>query len=88
MSPILIGLGVTAAILGLIVIGVLMALWRRHVTTPAKPPQQPILTTFPGKCEEEEGNPDLIPTTVLINHETATVVSESSRKNTIKSEMT
>ncbi|XP_014485877.1 PREDICTED: nephrin-like isoform X2 [Dinoponera quadriceps] len=70
MSPILIGLGGTATGLGLIVTGVLMALWRRHAATPTKPkpPQQPSIATFAGKGEEEDGNPDLIPTTVLTNH--------------------
>ncbi|XP_071650534.1 nephrin [Temnothorax longispinosus] len=70
MSPILIGLGGTATGLGLIVTGVLMALWRRHAATPAKPkpPQQPSIATFAGKGEEEDGNPDLIPTTALTNH--------------------
>ncbi|XP_024935855.1 nephrin isoform X1 [Cephus cinctus] len=70
MSPILIGLGGTATGLGLIVTGVLMALWRRHAATPAKPkpPQQPSIATFAGKGEEEDGNPDLIPTTALSNH--------------------
>ncbi|EGI66835.1 hypothetical protein G5I_04641 [Acromyrmex echinatior] len=70
MSPILIGLGGTATGLGLIVTGVLMALWRRHAATPAKPkpPQQPSIATFAGKGDEEDGNPDLIPTTALTNH--------------------
>ncbi|XP_076234182.1 fasciclin-2 isoform X4 [Calliopsis andreniformis] len=70
MSPILIGLGGTATGLGLIVTGVLMALWRRHAATPTKPkpPQQPTIATFAGKGEEEDGNPDLIPTTALTNH--------------------
>ncbi|XP_012345522.1 hemicentin-1-like [Apis florea] len=70
MSPILIGLGGTATGLGLIVTGVLMALWRKHAATPAKPkpPQQPSIATFAGKGEEEDGNPDLIPTTALTNH--------------------
>jgi len=70
MSPILIGLGGTATGLGLIVTGVLMALWRRHAATPTKPkpPQQPSIATFAGKGEEEDGNPDLIPTTALTNH--------------------
>nr|XP_031846620.1 uncharacterized protein LOC116433066 [Nomia melanderi] len=70
MSPILIGLGGTATGLGLIVTGVLMALWRKHAATPAKPkpPQQPSISTFAGKGEEEDGNPDLIPTTALTNH--------------------
>ncbi|XP_020291370.1 nephrin-like isoform X2 [Pseudomyrmex gracilis] len=70
MSPILIGLGGTATGLGLIVTGVLMALWRRHAATPtkSKPPQQPTIATFAGKGEEEDGNPDLIPTTALTNH--------------------
>ncbi|XP_012275792.1 hemicentin-1 [Orussus abietinus] len=70
MSPILIGLGGTATGLGLIVTGVLMALWRRHAATPAKPkpPQQPTIATFTGKGEEDDGNPDLIPTTALSNH--------------------
>ncbi|XP_043272442.1 hemicentin-2-like [Venturia canescens] len=73
MSPILIGLGGTATGLGLIVTGVLMALWRRHATaTPSKPkqPQQPIIATFTTKGDEEDGNPDLIPTTDLTNHST------------------
>lgn len=70
MSPILIGLGGTATGLGLIVTGVLMALWRKHAATPAKPkpPQQPSIATFATKGEEEDGNPDLIPTTALTNH--------------------
>lgn len=70
MSPILIGLGGTATGLGLIVVGVLMALWRRNSSTPAKskPPQQLTVSIFSGKPEEEEGNPDLIPTTALTNH--------------------
>ncbi|KAK2575511.1 hypothetical protein KPH14_011232 [Odynerus spinipes] len=70
MSPILIGLGGTATGLGLIVTGVLMALWRRHAATPTKPKplQQPTIATFAGKAEEEDGNPDLIPTTALTNH--------------------
>lgn len=70
MSPILLGLGGTATGLGLIVTGVLMALWRRHAATPAKPkpPQQPSIATFAEKGEEEDGNPDLIPTTALTNH--------------------
>nr|XP_034177911.1 hemicentin-1-like isoform X5 [Osmia lignaria] len=70
MSPILIGLGGTATGLGLIVTGVLMALWRKHAATPTKPkpPQQPTIATFAGKGEEEDGNPDLIPTTALTNH--------------------
>ncbi|KAG7204097.1 hypothetical protein KM043_001946 [Ampulex compressa] len=70
MSPILIGLGGTATGLGLIVTGVLMALWRKHAATPAKPkpPQQPSIATFAGKGEEEDGNPDLIPTTALADH--------------------
>ncbi|XP_076283532.1 hemicentin-1 isoform X1 [Lasioglossum baleicum] len=70
MSPILIGLGGTATGLGLIVTGVLMALWRKHAATPAKPkpPQQPSIATFASKGEEEDGNPDLIPTTALTNH--------------------
>ncbi|XP_003707375.2 nephrin isoform X2 [Megachile rotundata] len=70
MSPILIGLGGTATGLGLIVTGVLMALWRKHAATPTKPkpPQQPSIATFAGKGEEEDGNPDLIPTTALTNH--------------------
>ncbi|XP_066589298.1 kin of IRRE-like protein 2 isoform X5 [Prorops nasuta] len=70
MSPILIGLGGTATGLGLIVTGVLMALWRRHAQTPAKPkqPQQPSVATFTSKGEEEDGNPDLIPTTILSNN--------------------
>ncbi|XP_057337147.1 hemicentin-2-like isoform X1 [Microplitis mediator] len=70
MSPILIGLGGTATGLGLIVTGVLMALWRRHAATPTKPKQsqQPTISTFTGKGEEEDGNPDIIPTTVLSNH--------------------
>lgn len=100
VSPILIGLGVTSGILGLVVIGVLMALWRRHVSTPTKPPQQPILTTFPGKCEEDEvvnyNTVDLIPTTVLVNHPSndgsgcgGTLLRDSSsRKSTIKDELT
>ncbi|XP_015109252.1 hemicentin-1 isoform X1 [Diachasma alloeum] len=69
MSPILIGLGGTATGLGLIVTGVLMALWRRHSATPAKPkqPQQLSISTF-GKNDEEDGNPDLIPTTDVTNH--------------------
>ncbi|XP_020708442.2 hemicentin-2-like isoform X2 [Athalia rosae] len=69
MSPILIGLGGTATGLGLIVTGVLMALWRRHAATPAKPkPPQPTISTFAGKGDEEDGNPDLIPTSALANH--------------------
>ncbi|CAD6238563.1 GSCOCG00008491001-RA-CDS [Cotesia congregata] len=70
MSPILIGLGGTATGLGLIVMGVLMALWRRHAATPTKPKQsqQPTISSFTGKGEEEDGNPDIIPTTVLSNH--------------------
>ncbi|XP_046489857.1 nephrin isoform X1 [Neodiprion pinetum] len=69
MSPILIGLGGTATGLGLIVTGVLMALWRRHAATPAKPkPPQPTISTFAGKGDEEDGNPDLIPTSELGNH--------------------
>ncbi|XP_017792117.1 PREDICTED: uncharacterized protein LOC108574110 [Habropoda laboriosa] len=73
MSPILIGLGGTATGLGLIVTGVLMALWRKHAATPAKlkrPPQQPSIATFAGKAEEEDGNPDLIPTRAMSNHST------------------
>lgn len=70
MSPILIGLGGTATGLGLIVTGVLMALWRRHAATPAKPkPPQPTIATFASKGgDEEDGNPDLIPTSELTNH--------------------
>ncbi|CAL7951233.1 unnamed protein product [Xylocopa violacea] len=72
MSPILIGLSGTATGLGLIVTGVLMALWRKHAASPAKPKpppqQQPSIATFAGKGDEEEGNPDLIPTTALTNH--------------------
>lgn len=70
MSPILIGLGGTATGLGLIVMGVLMALWRRHAATPTKPKQsqQPTISSFTGKGEEDDGNPDIIPTTVLSNH--------------------
>ncbi|KAK0082096.1 hypothetical protein PV325_011055 [Microctonus aethiopoides] len=70
MSPILIGLGGTATGLGLIVTGVLMALWRRHAATPAKPKQsqQPTIATFGGKTEEDDGNPDVIPTTNLTNY--------------------
>ncbi|XP_076758356.1 nephrin isoform X2 [Xylocopa sonorina] len=75
MSPILIGLSGTATGLGLIVTGVLMALWRKHAASPAKPKpalqQQPGIATFAGKADEEEGNPDLIPTTALNNHLTA-----------------
>lgn len=86
MSPILIGLGGTATGLGLIVTGVLMALWRKHAATPAKPkpPQQPSIATFAGKGEEEDGNPDLIPTTALTNHltgESSHHVSNSSVLN-------
>lgn len=70
MSPILIGLGGTATGLGLIVTGVLMALWRRHAATPTKPKplQQSSIATFTSKAEEEDGNPDLIPTTALTHH--------------------
>ncbi|XP_017883613.1 nephrin-like isoform X2 [Ceratina calcarata] len=73
MSPILIGLGGTATGLGLIVTGVLMALWRKHAATPVKSkplPQQSIagIATYASKGEEEDGNPDLIPTTALTNH--------------------
>ncbi|KOC63271.1 Nephrin [Habropoda laboriosa] len=78
MSPILIGLGGTATGLGLIVTGVLMALWRKHAATPAKlkrPPQQPSIATFAGKAEEEDGNPDLIPTRAMSNHSTANISS-------------
>ena len=74
ISPILIGLGGTATGLGLIVTGVLMALWRKHSATPAKPKplQQPSIATFAVKGEEEDGNPDLIPTTALTNNYTGT----------------
>ncbi|KAI4492963.1 hypothetical protein M0802_009800 [Mischocyttarus mexicanus] len=70
MSPILIGLGGTATGLGLIVTGVLMALWRRHAATPTKPKplHQSSIETFMSKAEEEDGNPDLIPTTALTHH--------------------
>ncbi|XP_031784621.1 uncharacterized protein LOC100120012 isoform X4 [Nasonia vitripennis] len=72
ISPILIGLGGTATGLGLIVTGVLMALWRKHAASPSKPkpPQQPSIATFAVKGEEEDGNPDLIPTTALTNNYT------------------
>nr|XP_012222068.1 PREDICTED: hemicentin-1-like isoform X2 [Linepithema humile] len=82
MSPILIGLGGTATGLGLIVTGVLMALWRRHAATPTKPkpPQQPSIATFAGKGEEEDGNPDLIPTTALTNHLTVRPGTSSRQK--------
>ncbi|XP_058801880.1 nephrin-like isoform X2 [Phymastichus coffea] len=73
ISPILIGLGGTATGLGLIVTGVLMALWRKHASSPAskpKPLQQPTNATFAVKAEEEDGNPDLIPTTALTNNYT------------------
>ncbi|XP_033218241.1 nephrin-like [Belonocnema kinseyi] len=85
ISPFLIGLGGTATGLGLIVIGVLMALWRRHATTPSKPksPKQPAaMMNFVGKSEEDEGNPDLIPTTVITNHLSGqTSLHEISRTN-------
>ena len=70
ISPILIGLGGTATGLGLIVTGVLMALWRKHAASPSKPKplQQPSIATFAVKGEEEDGNPDLIPTTALTNN--------------------
>ena len=56
-----------------------MALWRKHAATPAKPkpPQQPSIATFAGKGEEEDGNPDLIPTTALTNHLTGELQSYS-----------
>lgn len=77
MSPILIGLGGTATGLGLIVTGVLMALWRRHAATPTKPKplQQSSIATFTSKAEEEDGNPDLIPTTALSHHVTGNFLS-------------
>jgi hypothetical protein len=70
ISPILIGLGGTATGLGLIVTGVLMALWRKHAASPSKPKrlQQPTIATFAVKSEEEDGNPDLIPTAALTNN--------------------
>ncbi|CAB0029229.1 unnamed protein product [Trichogramma brassicae] len=94
ISPILIGLGGTATGLGLIVTGVLMALWRKHAamggsgtggsgSSPSKPKalqqqhqqhqqhlhQPPSIATFAVKgVEEEDGNPDLIPTTALTNN--------------------
>ena len=75
ISPILIGLGGTVTGLGLILTGVLMALWRKHAAaTPSKPKplQQSSIGAFAVKGEEEDGNPDLIPVTALTNNCTGT----------------